>query len=373
VRILVLNWLDRENPLAGGAEEHLHQTFGRLAARGHEVTALVSGWHEAPARVSLDGIDVHRAGGRYTFSIAGPRYFRRHLAAIDFDVVVEDLNKIPLFTPFWCDRPRLLLAHHLFGTTAFQAAPLPVAALTWLLERPIPAVYRGTPTVAVSQSTRDDLVARGLRAEAIDVVPNGIDLERYVPDPSVSRAVRPTLLFLGRLKQYKRVDLVIEAVARLAASGSDVELLVAGTGDRAGELRGLADRLGVSDRVRFLGYVSEEEKVEVMRSSWIHVLTSPKEGWGITNLEAGACGTPTIASDSPGLRESVLDGETGLLVPHEDVDALAAAITDLIGDPERRESMGLRARSFAEAFTWDAAADALEASLERVVGTLEDR
>jgi len=373
VRVLVLNWLDRENPLAGGAEEHLHQTFGRLAARGHEVTALVSGWRGAPERVALDGIHVHRAGSRYTFSIAGPRYFRRQLAAMEFDVVVEDLNKIPLFTPYWCDRPRLLLAHHLFGTTAFQAAPLPVAALTWLLERPIAPVYRGTPTVAVSHSTRDDLVARGLRAAEIDVIPNGIDLERYAPDPSVSRAVLPTLLFLGRLKQYKRVDLVIEAVARLTRAGTDVELLVAGTGDRAEELQRLAGRLGVSERVRFLGYVSEEKKVEIMRSSWIHVLTSPKEGWGITNLEAGACGTPTIASDSPGLRESVVHGETGLLVPHEDVDALAGAITELISDPDRRESMGLKARSFAETFTWEAAADALEARLERVVAAHQDR
>ena len=373
MRILVLNWLDRENPHAGGAEEHLHETFGRLAARGHEVTALVSGWKGAVARASLDGMDVHRAGSRYTFSIAGPRYFRRHLAAERFDVVVEDLNKIPLFTPYWCDLPRLLLAHHLFGVTAFQAAPAPVAAMTWILERPIPAVYRGTPTVAVSNSTRDDLVARGLRTEDIDVIPNGIDVGHYAPDPSVPRTLRPTLLFLGRLKKYKRVDLVIEAVARLTEAGTDLELLVAGSGDRAEELHDLAGLLGVGDRVRFLGYVSDEQKLDLMRSSWIHVLTSPKEGWGITNLEAGACGTPTIASDSPGLRESVVHGQTGVLVPHEDVDALAAAIAALIGDPELRESMGKRARAFAETFTWDTAADALEARLERVVATRERR
>lgn len=367
MRILVLNWLDRENPLAGGAEEHLHETFGRLAARGHEVTALVSGWSGAPRRVQLDGIDVHRVGSRYSFSVAGPRYYRRHLVSQQYDVIVEDLNKIPLFTRYWSDRPLLLLAHHLFGFTAFQAAPFPVALMTVLLERPLPTVYRDTPVIAVSDSTRDDLVDRGLRRADIDVVPNGIDVERYAPHPSVPKAVRPTLLFLGRLKKYKRVDLVIEAVARLAERGVDAELLVAGTGDQAEELHELTGLLGVADRVRFLGYVSDEQKLELMRSAWIHVLTSPKEGWGITNLEAGACGTPTVASDAPGLRESVVHGETGLLVPHEDEDALVGALADLIGDPERRERMGKSARAFAEGFTWDAAAKSLEARLERVV------
>lgn len=367
MRILVLNWLDRENPHSGGAEEHLHQTFGRLAARGHEVTALVSGWPGAAPRVELDGIDVHRAGSRYTFSIAGPRYFRRHLADRPYDVIVEDLNKVPLFTPWWSDRPLLLLTHHLFGFTAFQAASVPVALMTVLLERPIPSVYRGTPAIAVSESTRDDLVARGLRAEDIQVVPNGIDIERYAPDPAVPKAVAPTLLFLGRLKQYKRVDLVIEAVARLAERGVDVEFLVAGTGDRSEELHELAGLLGVSDRVRFLGYVTEEEKLDLMRRAWVHVLTSPKEGWGITNLEAGACGTPSVVSDAPGLRESVVHGETGLLVPHEDEGALVTALEELIGDPDRRAAMGRNARAFAERFTWDAAADALEARLRRVV------
>jgi glycosyltransferase involved in cell wall biosynthesis len=179
--------------------------------------------------------------------------------------------------------------------------------------------------------------------------------------------VRPTLLFLGRLKKYKRVDLVIEAVARLAEQDVDAELLVAGTGDQAEELHELTDLLGVADRVRFLGYVSDEQKLELMRSAWIHVLTSPKEGWGITNLEAGACGTPTVASDAPGLRESVVHGETGLLVPYEDEASLVGALAELIRDPERRERMGKNARAFAEGFTWDAAAESLEARLERVV------
>ena len=367
LRILVVNWLDRENPQAGGAEEHMHEIFGRLADRGHHVTALVSGWPGCAPRTELDGIEIHRAGRRYTFSIAGPRYFRRHLASRGFDVVVEDLNKVPLFTRFWVDAPVLVVAHHLFGLTAFQAATPPVAAATWLLERPVPQLFRGTRTIAVSESTKSDLVDRGLSADDIVVIPNGIDVDHYTPAPE-ERAVRPTLLFLGRLKKYKRVDLVLRALRELAAEGIDVELVVGGAGDQAAPLETLAKELGVDDRVNFAGFVADPVKLGFLRSSWIHVLTSHKEGWGISNLEAGACGTPTVASDAPGLRESVVDGETGILVPHGDVTALVDALRRLIRDPELRQRMGAAARTFAERYSWSASTDGFERELRKVVG-----
>lgn len=367
LRILVVNWLDRENPLSGGAETHLHQVFGRLAARGHQVTALVSGWPGCAPRVTLDGIDVHRAGGRHTFSLAGPAYYRAHLTSSHFDVVVEDLNKVPTFTPCWTHAPVILLAHHLFGSTAFQAAAPPVAVVTWLLELTVPRTFRGRTVIAVSESTKDDLVRRGLSAERIKVVPNGIDLERFSP-ASGPRAPRPTLLFLGRLKKYKRIDLLLDAVALLAAQGVDVALRIAGDGDQRVALEGQVHRLGLGDRVKLLGFVSEAEKLAELRAAWIHVLTSSKEGWGISNLEAAACGTPSVASDAPGLRESVVHGETGVLVQHGDVPALAAAVRSLLADDALRHHMGRQARAFAEGFTWDASADGVERALREVVG-----
>lgn len=365
LRILVVNWLDRENPQAGGAETHLHEIFGRLATRGHSVTALVSGWRGCEPRAELDGIQVHRTGRRYTFSVAAPRYFRRHLAGEPFDVVVEDLNKVPLFTPYWAGAPTVLLAHHLFGTTAFQAGPFPVAMATWWLERPVPYLYRRLPVVAVSESTKDDLVRRGLDPDWIEVIPNGIDLDRFTPAPQ-TKTVSPSLVYVGRLKEYKRVDLVIDAVGRLAERGVDVDLDVAGKGDRMAALQAQARKAGLDDRVRFQGFVTEGEKLDLLRRAWIHVLTSPKEGWGISSIEAAACGTPTVASDAPGLRESVIDGETGLLVPHGDVEALTSALERLIRDPELRARMGAEARDFARRFSWDASADDFERVLEGV-------
>lgn len=365
MKLLVVNWQDRLNPQAGGAEIHVHETFGRLAARGHRVSLLVSGWEGAAERERLDGMDVHRIGGRHTFGALAPGYYRRHLAGQRFDAVVEALNKVPTFSPLWAGRPVVLLVHHLFGATAFREASFPLAAATWLLERPIGAVYRRVPAQAISRSTAEDLVARGLHASEIRVIHPGVELGFYapVPDPAAARCPEPTFLYLGRLRRYKGIHFVLRAVAALRDRGTEVRLLVGGKGDHEPDLRRLAGELRLDDRVEFLGFVSEERKRELFRTVWANVFPSPKEGWGITNLEAAACGTPTVASDSPGLRESVLDGRTGLLVPHGDVSALAAALESLARDPARVEALGREAQDFASQFTWDRTAGETEAHL----------
>lgn len=362
-----MNWLDRLNPQAGGAEIHLHEVFGRLASQGHRVTVLSSGFPGAKPRETLDAMEIHRVGSRLTFGVRVPFYLRRSLDPDTFDVVVEDLNKVPLFMPFWTSTPVVLLVHHLFGAIAFREAPLPLAAATWLLERPVPRVFGGLPTVAVSPSTIQDLEERGFPRGTIAMVPNGVDLESLRPDPGGHRYSEPTLLYIGRLKRYKGVDLILRSVAALRRRGVAVRLLVAGKGDHLERLEALKARLGLGDTVRFLGYVSEEEKINLLQRSWIHVLTSPKEGWGISIMEAAACGTPSVASDSPGLRDAVRDGETGLLVPHGDLAALTGALEGLLRDATARARMGLAARSHAEGFAWEESARSMEHILrERV-------
>lgn len=364
LRLLVVNWQDRRNPLAGGAEEQLHQVFGRLAARGHQVTLLCSGWRGAPRRAEVDGIRVHRAGRRYTFGAAAPLYYERRLADEPFDVVVEDLNKVPMLAPLWVRaRARLLLVHHLFGATAFREANWVLAAATWLLERPIPSVYRGLPCAAVSQSTLDDLTRRGLAASRTAVIRNGVVLDRLWP--AQERFPVPTVVCLGRLKRYKGIDLVLRAAAVLRDRGTTVNVAIAGKGDAREGLERTARRLGIDAQVRFAGFVSDEQKRELLSRSWVHAFVSPKEGWGIASVEASACGTATVASDAPGLRETVRHGETGLLVPHGDVEALADALARLL-DPAVRDRLGRAARAMAEAYTWDRAALAFEDLLESV-------
>ena len=363
MRILLVNWQDRENPQAGGAEIHLHEIFGRLARAGYEVALLCGGWPGAPARVELDGIAVHRVGTRYTFPFLARAHFRRALAGAPWDVLVEDVNKVPLGVGRWSDRPTVALVPHLFGSTVFQEAPLPLAAAVWLAERPLPRLYRGVPFQAISESTAEDLAARGIPRGSIEVIYPGIDTAAYTPAPA-DRSPTPLFAYLGRLKRYKGVELVIQAFARLARP--DARLEIAGTGDHRPALERLANSLDLADRVRFLGFVSEEDKVALLRRAWGLCFTSPKEGWGITNLEAAACGTPVVASRSPGLRESVRDGETGFLVPHGDVPALAAAMGRLAEAPALVASLGVAGRRFAETFTWERAAAQTASHLARI-------
>ncbi|MEO6211253.1 MAG: glycosyltransferase family 4 protein [Gemmatimonadaceae bacterium] len=362
--MLVVNWQDRENPQAGGAEIHLHEIFGRLAKRGHDVTLLCSGWKGAPQRATLDGMSVHRVGTRYTFQFLARGYYRRVLARERADVLVEDINKVPLGTPRWGAQHTVALVPHLFGTTAFQEVSVPLAAAVWLQEKPLRHIYGSTPFEAISESTADDLAARGIARSRIVVIYPGIDIEAYTPAPA-ERSPAPLVVYLGRLKRYKRVDLVIRAFAEMRHPTAT--LAIAGSGGYRPALEALAHSLDLDDRVKFLGFISEEQKVSLLRSAWVLAFTSPKEGWGITNLEAAACATPVVASSSPGLRESVVDGETGFLVPHGDLSALTAALRRVVSDPALVASLGAAGRDFAMRFTWDAAAGQTEAHLQRVV------
>jgi glycosyltransferase involved in cell wall biosynthesis len=363
VKILLINWQDPDNPQAGGAEIHLDEIYSRLANSGHEVTWLASGWRSCSPRAERRGIRVHRTGHRYTFGAASVAYYRRNFAGQPFDLVVEALNKVPIYAPLWADPPVALVVHHLFGTTAFREAPLPLAGLTWLQERPLARIYEGVRVQAISESTKGDLVSRGLNEGLIDVIYPGVDLEFFRAASSPTRSPTPTFLYLGRLRRYKRVDLVLRAFAQLLGEGVSANLVIAGQGSDARRLRGLAAELGLHEKVRFAGFVSELEKLALYQHCWANVFVSPKEGWGITNLEAAACGTATIASDSPGLRESVVHGRTGLLVPHGSVTALTAAMRRFASEPALAERLGAGAALFAGDFTWDRAARQTERHL----------
>jgi glycosyltransferase involved in cell wall biosynthesis len=253
---------------------------------------------------------------------------------------------------------------HLFGSTAFQEFPAPLAAAVWLAERPLGRDYRNVPFEAISQSTADDLVGRGIPRGSIAVIYPGIDTVAYTPNPA-ERAATPTFAYLGRLKKYKGVHLVIRAFAAMRVPTAVLE--IAGAGDYRPELETLARSLDLGERVRFLGRISEAEKLALLRRAWALVFASPKEGWGITNLEAAACATPVVASNSPGIRESVRDGETGFLVPHGNAEAMGSAMRRVAESRPLVEQLGRSAREFAESFTWERAAAETERHLERII------
>jgi len=367
VKILLINWQDPENPHGGGAELHLFELFSRLAEQGHRVHLVCSGWAGAPREAQVRGLSVERHAGRHNFALTGRRAVRRALVRENWDIVVEDINKLPLFLATLTHLPFCAIIPHLFGSTAFQEASWPMAATVALAERPIPRLYRHAGFHAISESTRDDLVARGVPPERIRVIHPGIDALSYTPAAGLDRTQPPTFLYVGRLKRYKGVEVALRALALVRGDRPGVTLDIAGTGDDADRLRRLAGSLGIAEAVRFHGFVSEASKRELFRTVTANLFPSPKEGWGLTVMEAAACGTPSLASDSPGLRDSVRDGITGFLVPHGDPAALASRMRELADDPGLVARLGRAARAHASAWSWDDAAAATLAHLAELI------
>ncbi len=365
MRILLVNWQDLENPEAGGAEIHLFELFSRAVAAGHHVDMVCSGWPGCPPAAVVEGLRVQRIGNRHSFALKGRAAVRAALRQTQYDVLVEDINKLPLYLARVSPVPSCVIVPHLFGTTAYDEAAWPLATAVVAAERLIPWAYRRSHFHAISESTRDDLVRRGVPSDRIVVIHPGIDPHRFTPDPAGERSSPPSFLYVGRLKRYKGVDLAIRALAVVHRTRPEVTLDVAGNGDDRRRLEALAQSLGLATSVRFLGFVDEAAKVKLLRTTWANLFPSPKEGWGITVMEAAACGTPSIASDSPGLRDSVRRDQTGFLVPHGDVEALAEQMMQLASDRTLVDRIGRAARAGAERWTWD---DAAEATVRHLAG-----
>lgn len=375
MRILVINWQDWTHPLAGGAEIHLRETFGRIVRQGHRVDLLCAAHEGAASEETLDGINVIRRGAHYRlFNYTVPGVYRRVLRRNRYDVIVDDLNKIPFFAPVWTDRPVVTLVHHLFGTTVFEETNPVFGAYVWLGEVPIPSVYSDVPFIAVSPSTADDLVERGIRREAISVIPNGLpdrpwDGGRWVDLLEIPKAETPLFAYVGRIKRYKAIEIVLEAFARLVAEMPEARLVIAGDGDHRPALQRHARKLELGETVSFPGWIEDREKWTLLRSAWAACYTSPKEGWGFSSLEAQRVGTVALVSDAPGLRDTVVDGETGRTVPHGDVEALVTAMRETIERPAERAARESAAIERAAAFTWDRAAEETLSLLRRTVET----
>ncbi|MFI5394431.1 MAG: glycosyltransferase family 4 protein [Candidatus Binatia bacterium] len=368
LHIVLLDYRDIRHPEAGGAEQYLNEIFQRVAAYGHRVTLLSARYPGAKAEDRIGRIRVLRAGNTATANFTGARAALALARRERVDVFVESICKLPFLLPVLTKIPVVPVVHHLFGRTIFyQLNPL-VAAYAWLYEKLIPSCYRGLRFVAVSQSTAEDLASRGVRLSRMDIVYNCVDFDTYgLPAGSTQRSDAPLLLYVGRFRRYKQIDIVIRAFARARQALPAARLALVGKGDDEPRLRALVRSLGVSDAVSFVGYVSEAEKIRWLHRAHALVYPSPKEGWGISTIEAAACGTPVLASDSEGLRDAVRHGETGFLVPHTDVQAWAARMTELLTDADLRARLGAASHQWARQFDWDVEAEKMRRIIEEVV------
>jgi len=362
MRILHVNHRDLSHPAAGGLEEIVHKVSAHWIQQGHTVTLLCASFPGAKENeTSAEGIHVIRRGDERWFNYRAPRIVKRELMH-EHDVVLEHISKVPCNLP-WSIHEIPVAVHvpHLFGTTVFREAPFPIALYVWAMERPMATCYRKCPFWALSDSTANDLVGRGIQREQITTVYGGVEFEYFHSFKDHPKTKEPSILYLGRLKKYKGIDLLIDMVENMRSEFPGIKLYIAGKGDFEPALRVQVNRLGIEKNVEFVGFADYPAKRELLAKSWVLAYPSPKEGWGLSVIEAGSCGTPTIASNSPGLRESVRDGKTGFLVPHGEIDAMAEKFGLVLRDSTLRNRLGQNAMEWAKNFSWESTArDSLE-------------
>jgi len=388
VKLLVVNWRCTKNPLAGGAEIYLHEILRRLVARGFEVNQLSERFPGSVPAETIDGVRIIRMGGKNTFNFAVYRNVGRLADELDCDIVVDDLNKIPFYSPWYTNRPVLAILMHLFRGSIFKEAFAPLAAYVWLAETMIPLAYKRCRFAVLSESSKKDVVRLGIPAENITVIPPGTDFDRFRPAEqpqintdehrlsdasSLGRSTAgpldrsPVLLHVGRLKKYKATDHLLRAARLLADRGLKLRVVIVGSGDDKPRLEAMASKLGLVDLVTFTGFISEEEKVNWYHRAAVLVENSAKEGWGLIVMEANGCGTPVVVARSPGLVDSSRDGVNGLFYDYGNVAQMAEKLERLITDEPLRRKLGEQAIAWARQWTWDKAADDMEAAIVRAL------
>ncbi|MGR8007339.1 glycosyltransferase family 4 protein [Streptomyces hypolithicus] len=332
-RIVFLSRRDLGNPAAGGSELLVDRLADGLTALGHQVTLLCGG----PA--AYRAYRVVSAGGDLGHFVRARRAFARQVG--DCDLLVEVCNGLPYLTPLWHRGPTLCLVNHVHTELWGMRYPGPAAGIGRRLEHwALSAAQRENLLVAVSTSTAGALGALGVDHSRIRVVHNGVEQ----PGPRTARSEEPLFLAMGRLVEYKRIDLLLRLWERVRPVTGG-KLLIIGDGPERRRLEALA-----GPGVVFKGYVSEAEKHQLLCASWLLLHPSAVEGWGLVVTEAAARGTPAIGFDVPGLRDSVADGVTGVLARGE--SSFAAAWCALALSRERREAMGRAAETRAERYRW---------------------
>jgi glycosyltransferase involved in cell wall biosynthesis len=369
--VLLLCWRDTRHPQGGGSETYLQRIGAQLAASGVAVTLRTARYAGAPRREVIDGVQINRAGGRYSvyvwalLAMAAARLGVGPLRRVRPDVVVDTQNGLPFLARLVYGHRVAVLVHHCHREQ-WPFAGRVLGRIGWFVEsRLSPRLHRRNQYVTVSLPSARDLVGLGIPDDRIALVRNGLD---EAPEASLCgpRAGKPRVVVLSRLVPHKQIEDALAAVALLRPSIPGLHLDIVGGGWWWHRLVDHAARLGISDAVTFHGHVDNVTKHHVMQQSWVHVLPSRKEGWGLAVIEAAQHAVPTIGyRSSGGLADSIIDGVTGVLV--DSPAQLVNRLQQLLTDPVQREQLGAKAQARSAEFSWRQSGDAMRTVLESVV------
>ncbi len=361
-RILIFNWRDTKHSWAGGSESYIHETAKNLVKKGHTVTVFCGNDGHSSHNDTVDGIFIIRRGGFYTVYFWAFLYYAFKLRK-KTDIIIDSENGIPFLTPLYSKKPILLLIHHVHQDVFREHLSLPLATIAVLIETKImPLIYKNKKVITVSESSKKEILSLGLTGRNnVEVINPGINTDLF---GTSKKTAEPSMVYVGRLKEYKNLDVALLAFKDVLKEFPRAHFTIAGEGEMKAELLNLAKELGISKNITLTGKVSDSKKKSLLSESWIAIQPSMIEGWGITVIEANACGTPVIASNVKGLRDSVLHEETGILVEPNNVKLFTSAISKTLKNKKYRESLSTSALKWARNFSWEKSAEVLSQTID---------
>lgn len=365
MRILILNWRDIKNPMAGGAEVLTHEIAKRLVSQGHQVTLFTSSFPGAPARENVDGITVIRRGRWWNVQAWAFFYYVFSFHTLT-DIIIDEVHWFPFFSVLYARKKTVLLVCEVARRFFFRLFPFPLAVAGRGVERFYFFLNRSVPVLTISPSTKHDLIEEGINEEHITVIPMGLILP---PHKSHTKETVPTFLFVGRLHPLKGVIDAIDAFALICHELPSSKLWIVGTGTASyvETLRAQIAQLKLTDHVQLFGYLSEKDKFERFEKAHILIVPSFHEGWGLVAAEAASQGTPSVAYDTAGLRDVIVDGVTGVLVRSNTPESLATASMELLKNRKKYRFLQQRGMQRAKEMSWDKTTTAALAVLQSVL------
>jgi hypothetical protein len=350
-RILIFNWRDTKHLFSGAEEIYIHELSKRWVKQGSRVTLFCANDNNRPYNETVEGVEILRRGGAYTVYIFAIIYYLLKFKN-NYDHIIDCHNGIPFFTPLYVRKPITLIIQHMRHDITREYLRFPLDKLASILEsRLLPALYTNQKIVTVSNSTKEDISRLGFtKKDNIEIVHYGISLKN---SGNVSKTSHPSFIYLGSLRKYKNIETALTAFSIILLKHKKAKLKIVGQGENHKKLIETSKALNISSHVEFLGKVSGTIKSKLLSESWAALQPSQIEGWGITVIEANSCGTPVIASDVNGLRDSVINGKTGLLVENKNAQSFAKAMEELIINKSLRKSMSREAFIWSKNFSWD--------------------
>ena len=351
-RVCMLAWRDLDDPEAGGSEVHASTVAALWGQAGIEVTMRTSFAAGHPQISWRDGYRVIRKAGRY---MVFPRAAFSEMMGWhgSRDGLVEIWNGMPFFSPVWGKGPRIVWLHHLHAEMWQMTLPPRLAAMGSALESKVaPRFYHRTPIVTLSESSKRELVDElRFKPERVTVVPPGVDA-RF--SPGGEKSPTPLVVAAGRLVPVKRFEELVEVLVRVKERQPLLQAVIVGEGYRREDLEAQLRETGADRWIRLAGHVSDEELVDLYRRAWVVASAAAREGWGMTITEAGASGTPAVATRIAGHSDAIAHERSGLLVDGREEFVLA--LDRVLRDTDFRERLSRGAIEHASRFTWAATA-----------------